>query len=334
MLPSLKSSYEKNFQKMLEEYSRDPSLLTEVISQQVVDDTDRRLNKLTNILKMPEFKDLVSFHLGLQKAHKEISSMHTHGDVRKWASSWLPKGFTALGRLTSFTTGLTNLLRQLPKLTSSVKGSMDAERRAAWDPNKPLSELLDSDAIDMLTKIAVKAMEPPTAFFQLSTGLPYVNDKEAAAELLELSYNQLLSLSKMGADAEEPITLDMIQQLANDLKGLQGEEKAEEQPKKPLLRRPPSKTQDIKLDIPLAGKSARTVTPIASEEMDNRLEIAYKAAAAETFGKSGLRSPKLIEFQSELIRQILIDLEMMGFITKTNRPISPKQPKPSPKQTL
>lgn len=203
MLPSLKDLHEQSLERLLSENSGAVEVLKEAIDQKMINEIEKALNKLTNIMRASKLENLDSFQLGIQKAHKELADLLSHGDIKGWLHSFLPTGFTALGRLTAFTTGITKLMKQLPTIVRVVKGSMDAERRAQWDPDKPIDQLLDSDATEKLVNIIVKAMEPTAGAFSLSTGLPYVNDKTAAAELLSLSYNQLNAFSVNAAEAAQ-----------------------------------------------------------------------------------------------------------------------------------
>lgn len=324
MLPSLKSMYSSKLQSILEEIKKNPQIIREVIDQRMIDEMDKSLKKLAGVLKTPELASLDSFHLGLQKAHNELSNILAFGDLRSWAHSFIPKGFTAIGRVASFTTGLTKLLKQLPKIIDIVKGSMDSERRAAWNPNEPLDRLLDSDTSTKLLKIIVKAMEPPDELLSFTWGLPYVNDKEAAAEILGLSYNQLAAFSKSSQTLQTPNTFAQADEIGQDIKNVLGKEEHEDAGDERQSRAGSSTGAPERLIIPGGGQAAAALPKQAQQPTTRAVESDLSDIFDETLysmlGERGLKNKNFEQFKPKFIKNMLMLMLKKNYIKREPRP--------------
>lgn len=325
MLPSLKSTYESEIQKKLEECRKNPELIREAIDQRTIDGMEKSLNALNSILKAPELQSLSSFQLGLQKAHADLADILGYGDIRKWAHSLLPKGFTAMGRIAAFTSGLQRLFKQLPTIINIVKGSMGDGRE--WDENVPMDKLLDSDATTRAIKIIKQSMTPPNGLTFLSTGLPYVKDEEAAAEVLGLTYRQLLSFNETSQQAKVAIPVSP-KELGSDIKtvvqGQQTEPAPEAQPK---TQKPIDQGSGERLVIPGPTKGQAPVSPAqpaasvpTAASLGSDISDVWDEAIFNMLGERGLKHKMLSEFKPKFIRSLLNLMLKKNYIRKTQRP--------------
>lgn len=223
LIPTLSETYNKNKQELLESVAKNPELLREVLDQGMIDEMESALTKIAKLLSAGELEKLGTMRFGLQKAHDELSRVLDYGPIKQWASTLLPKGFTALGRLSIFTNGIARLFKQLPKIVGIVKGSMSDARRAMWDENKPLDDMIDDKTKKRLRSIILKAMTPTQSFnFLGSKGLPYINDDEAVSELLSLSFNELSKLAELATTVSDitPKSTAAQSNIAQDIKAI------------------------------------------------------------------------------------------------------------------
>lgn len=304
MIPSLKSMYELNLQKRIDEIKANPELLKEAVDQRMIDEMERSLGKLSKILSAPELASLDSFHLGLQKAHEELTNVLAAGPITTWVHERLPKGLTAIGRLAAFTTGITKLMKQLPQIVNIVKGRMGAERQVEWDENAPLHQALDSDSTNKLLSILEKAMAPSSGFLSFSQGLPYVKESDVANEILGLSFNQLRAFSGASKAVEPPAVTSQAKELAQDVKAASaaGSEKPAGAPAGPV---------PVQKQLPTVA------------EMETILQHVYDETLSSWKGEEGLgrKTHELFEkFKLLYVRKSLETMLQLNVIKKGSRP--------------
>lgn len=205
MIPTLKKTHRVALQRKLQEFRENPEALNEAINQKQIDEMQKALKTLTTLFKAPEFKNLESFRLGLQKAQGKLNDILGSNQLMQWLKQGLIG--SELDNVAKFTKGVTTLLRQLPQITDFVKNevSIDDEK---WNPDISISQMLSDMSgvmpgqvehgaqVDKLRKLILKAMKP--AGF-MAGDLPYVSSEEAADELMALTYNQIKKLGEMAS---------------------------------------------------------------------------------------------------------------------------------------
>lgn len=320
MIPSLKETYQDHLRQRLEELKKNPHLLKEEIDKETLTKMEKALQKLDNLFKMPEFKGLDSFHLGLRKGYQDLKKILGYGDIMSWAHHLIPKGLTAIGRLNKFESGVIRVLQKLPKIIEIVKGGESDWRKGEWDPNKPIEALVSDETQAELKKIILNAMQrgEGTVF---GDKLPYIDNDEAASELLMLSFNQMMKLSQ--AVSRSPV-LDQAQaeapQIARDAAaGSESGEVATD----PEAKRVTSKQPTASL-LPPKPESQPKKTPIqASLGTKKALEDVYKMSERIAKGiyptrpDGTVKLDKNVEtFRDEFINNLVKWMIEQGFVGK------------------
>lgn len=193
MIPNLRQTHESKLKNYLLELKTNPELLQEYYDQQQLDSMRKALKKLTEIFKNPEFKNLTSFQMAIQKAYAEL---HDLLDKNKLVRA-LKLG-SELKRITTLISGMSTLFNQLPTIVEIAQGSMPEN----WGADDPISAVISNGDVtsfsggktQKLRRQIKKAMKPG-AF----SDLPYINSDEAITELLNLSINQITKLHEIFA---------------------------------------------------------------------------------------------------------------------------------------
>lgn len=323
MLPTLKATYDTHRGQILEVIIADPQLLAEALDEKRLDEIGRALAKLKQLLDKPEFKELSTLRFGLQKAHRELRSMLSHGSLRKFAHARLPQTLTSLGKLNSFTVGMIRTLRQMPRIVEIVRGGMDTgvtdknmgRTQEKWDPDKPLAHMLDAASHDSIETLLKKAMTPRVGRLEFvwseTSGLPYVDNDEAIAEILSLSFNQLLALEKTArntpeepqpaaAPTEEPeATLDVPSQ-------------HEEEPAQPAVIPP-------KPGPRTGTPQERVIEPLKPLAAANKIDQLFVQSFKEIYGKTHRWTKNDKDFKSDLVKLMVMWLAQQGYVSIRRR---------------
>lgn len=205
MIPTLRQQHEKKLIEKLEKLTEGHELVLENIETKDIDAIKDVLEELTTLFERYELDELDEIRKGIEQAYKNYLAILESNKVVRWF-----KLEGELKKASVFINCVLSFFDQLPSLIAAGLRSVSAMHDAQGD--EQLKWLLRTGARSTMKRLLIKALNPKSTFGLAK--IPYIDPATVADQILELRYNDVISLK------------DTLNQISNEKRKLNSRARA------------------------------------------------------------------------------------------------------------